>query len=532
MRHSNVALDNAILGGGGFINKNNNKGDDERESLLFMPNAQSSSSSSSSSSSWGIKKAVVGVMIVGGLSTLALSYSNGSNRSPFFTRRLGFSESITFEDVIHARDFIQPEQIGMPMHVYSYDPKTKIGIPWTISEVVSSNPAWKGVNVDTRSTGVINFLNAMMPYEFPTLWKPIDFAWATQDYPRTPCVDSANGCGQSKAPVFSFGSVPKDESKIPSLIQAPNVAFTQCIAHAYNPGKYEECDWFASPNTCVDNRMYTGSTASFSSLKPIMFWRGSDWSILQAYPSVGTWSAHEFLQKNNLCGASKEDIYKAVLYSGSNDGKPFDVRVPPRLRAAVRSASNTSAYDIKFTCAAQYAPEKLCIEDQVPTFSPDTATACDFAQYKYLISLGGGGGTSWKSTFEFLGMPGVLFLHETQMKDSFYDSIKAWEHYIPVNKDLTDLDQRLQWARNHEAESEAISKRATAFVKHFMSPEGLKEHATKTMVNPLRQYIEAYANNGENPVAVEELTKKFSSGILNAWRFNPTEEPFLGAKTQ
>ena len=71
-----------------------------------------------------------------------------------------------------------------------------------------------------------------------------------------------------------------------------------------------------------------------------------------------------------------------------------------------------------------------------------------------------------------------------------------------------------------------------AFVKHFMSPEGLKEHATKTMVNPLRQYIEAYANNGENPVAVEELTKKFSSGILNAWRFNPTEEPFLGAKTQ
>jgi hypothetical protein len=110
------------------------------------------------------------------------------------------------------------------------------------------------------------------------------------------------------------------------------------------------------------------------------------------------------------------------------------------------------------------------------------------------------------------------------MKDSFYDSIKAWEHYIPVNKDLTDLDQRLQWARNHEAESEAISKRATAFVKHFMSPEGLKEHATKTMVNPLRQYIEAYANNGENPVAVEELTKKFSSGILRLYRVLPIDD--------
>ena len=41
----------------------------------------------------------------------------------------------------------------------------------------------------------------------------------------------------------------------------------------------------------------------------------------------------------------------------------------------------------------------------------------DHAKYRYHIDLGGGGGTTWTGTIEKLGLPGLLFHHETPTKD-------------------------------------------------------------------------------------------------------------------
>ena len=54
------------------------------------------------------------------------------------------------------------------------------------------------------------------------------------------------------------------------------------------------------------------------------------------------------------------------------------------------------------------------------------------AQYKYQIDFGGAGGTTWTGTLEKLAMPGLLFHHETPAKDFYYNSLKAWHHYVPV----------------------------------------------------------------------------------------------------
>ena len=53
-------------------------------------------------------------------------------------------------------------------------------------------------------------------------------------------------------------------------------------------------------------------------------------------------------------------------------------------------------------------------------------------QYKYLIDIGGGGGTSVSGMLQKLAMRGVLLHHETHMRDFNYDELKPWVHYIPI----------------------------------------------------------------------------------------------------
>ena len=48
-------------------------------------------------------------------------------------------------------------------------------------------------------------------------------------------------------------------------------------------------------------------------------------------------------------------------------------------------------------------------------------------------------GTTWSGTIQKLAMPGLLFHHETEVKDYLFDLIKPYEHYVPVRRDLADL---------------------------------------------------------------------------------------------
>jgi hypothetical protein len=42
-------------------------------------------------------------------------------------------------------------------------------------------------------------------------------------------------------------------------------------------------------------------------------------------------------------------------------------------------------------------------------------------------------------------------------------------HYVPVNEDLSDLAERLNWVKTHDAEAKAISLNAQEFAKENLS---------------------------------------------------------------
>ncbi|KAL7510334.1 hypothetical protein ACHAXN_007294 [Cyclotella atomus] len=116
----------------------------------------------------------------------------------------------------------------------------------------------------------------------------------------------------------------------------------------------------------------------------------------------------------------------------------------------------------------------------------------ELSQYKYHIDLGGGGGTTWSGTLEKLALPGLLFHHVTPMKDYFHDDLKAWEHYVPVKEDLSDLKEKFDWAEANQEEARRIAQRSTEWVKVSFGEEGFESTFSKFYREPLEALVGAY----------------------------------------
>ena len=119
-------------------------------------------------------------------------------------------------------------------------------------------------------------------------------------------------------------------------------------------------------------------------------------------------------------------------------------------------------------------------------------TVEDQAKYKYLIDLGGGGGTTWTGTHTKLAMPGLLFHHITPTKDFFHDRIKPYVHYVPVSPDLRDLKEKFDWAESNPEQAKKISEKATEFMRYLGTPEGYGQLVDEHFIEPLRKIIDSY----------------------------------------
>jgi len=143
-----------------------------------------------------------------------------------------------------------------------------------------------------------------------------------------------------------------------------------------------------------------------------------------------------------------------------------------RAAAAASSAADSSKprpwIDAKFTMGhspayklydTKFAPFLLDAGSEVAT--AEYMGADEMASYRYHIDIVTGGATSWEDTVRKLALPGLLFHHESLMKDWFYDELNAWEHYVPIRMDLSDLPEKYVWAEQHPLEAQTIAENGT-----------------------------------------------------------------------
>ncbi|KAJ7038860.1 glycosyl transferase family 90-domain-containing protein [Mycena alexandri] len=86
--------------------------------------------------------------------------------------------------------------------------------------------------------------------------------------------------------------------------------------------------------------------------------------------------------------------------------------------------------------------------------------------YKYLLDVDG---MTYSGRFLGILRSGGLVFKATVFEEYFNDWIRPYEHYIPVLPDLSDLLQKIEWARAHDAEARMIQERGREMAERVMT---------------------------------------------------------------
>ncbi|XP_042666365.1 protein O-glucosyltransferase 2 [Centrocercus urophasianus] len=88
----------------------------------------------------------------------------------------------------------------------------------------------------------------------------------------------------------------------------------------------------------------------------------------------------------------------------------------------------------------------------------------DFFKYKYQINIDGTV-AAYRLPYLLAGNS-VVLKQDSIYYEHFYNELQPWKHYIPFKSDLSDLLEKLQWAKEHDEEAKKIAKSGQEFARN------------------------------------------------------------------
>jgi hypothetical protein len=106
----------------------------------------------------------------------------------------------------------------------------------------------------------------------------------------------------------------------------------------------------------------------------------------------------------------------------------------------------------------EMSPREYFYSDAVPKtniVAPKWIKRSEMVKYKYILDIDGNAST-WDATAWKLNSGSVIMKANSCWNQWFFDKFKAWEHYIPVKDDFSDLQEQHAWAESHQVECEQM----------------------------------------------------------------------------
>jgi hypothetical protein len=94
--------------------------------------------------------------------------------------------------------------------------------------------------------------------------------------------------------------------------------------------------------------------------------------------------------------------------------------------------------------------------------------------YKYLLNLEGHV-AAYRLSYE-LSSGSLVLLAESKWKMWYSRFLKPFVHYVPVKHDLSDLIDKIEWCRTHDAECQEIIANAIAFYDKYLGVDGILDY--------------------------------------------------------
>lgn len=89
------------------------------------------------------------------------------------------------------------------------------------------------------------------------------------------------------------------------------------------------------------------------------------------------------------------------------------------------------------------------------------ATQSEFARYRYLIDIDGNT-NSW-GFLPKLAIGSCILKVQSKCRQWYYKDLRPWEHYIPIRADLSDLEDKVLWCREHDDDARQIAEAGKRF---------------------------------------------------------------------
>ncbi|KAK6097444.1 hypothetical protein MT418_003062 [Batrachochytrium dendrobatidis] len=182
-------------------------------------------------------------------------------------------------------------------------------------------------------------------------------------------------------------------------------------------------------------------------------------------------------------------IYYYHLYAGGSsqaDSYPWQNRLPKaywrgsttggwnqngnwktfhRMRMIDAIQKKPELYDVALTDAIQCEPDdcnEMTKQFHMVSHEPFETV------YKYKYALDVDGNTFSGRFFRLLESQTLVF--KATIFDEFFQRwIVPWEHYIPIEMDFSDLDQKIEWAKNNDDRARRIAENGRRFAERILN---------------------------------------------------------------
>ena len=182
-----------------------------------------------------------------------------------------------------------------------------------------------------------------------------------------------------------------------------------------------------------------------------------------------------------------EKIEKLFWRGSAFDGQHFMMydfknwKTIPRGTLVHQSRKHPDLIDAAFSSYPDACVEKdpaRCLAEMGPTsFVPVE----DQLVYKYHLIIDGVTCTFPATQWKLLS-GSVSFKQDSPNIQYFFHELEPWVHYIPVSNDLSDLLDRIRWAKEHDRAAQKIAENGRNFALTHLMPEHILAYCREVLV--------------------------------------------------
>jgi len=261
-----------------------------------------------------------------------------------------------------------------------------------------------------------------------------------------------------------------------------------------------------------------------------------------------------------------EERQDVLVFRGGTTGAGITAETNPRL--VVVQYNGTRVYENKVIRTGETTPDKLLnktnvlidtgltalnrrmrklrdngigiIPEDIPTGNQEYLSYADQARNKYILNLDGHV-TAFRLSME-LASGSVVFLQENSPYSMWYKPyLTPYVHYVPVEYNLSNLTEQIQWCISHQTECAEIAANARQFYDTFLSKDGILDYwqtllyrltesqGENRLVYPIEAQIMNYATVAQLNPSISAITPNPTMEISRIYRTFPQESWTLTA---